>query len=111
MHIRAAGLSRAAVLQAIQARRPIAFACLLIMDNTAASLNIWLVRVLRKLRETLNDPILVRGKSGMVPTEYGESLRPLHNACCARPISWRRRMATSTRAARAARFAWPRPII
>ena len=29
---------------------------------------------LRKLRETLNDPILVRGKSGMVPTEYGASL-------------------------------------
>src|ERR1700744_2637328 len=71
------------------------------MDDTAASLDIWLVRVLRtllversvtqtalrlnqtqpaistalrKLRETLNDPILVRGKSGMVPTEYGESL-------------------------------------
>jgi DNA-binding transcriptional LysR family regulator len=71
------------------------------MDDTAASLDIWLVRVLRtllversvtqtalrlnqtqpaistalrKLRETLNDPILVRGKSGMVPTEYGASL-------------------------------------
>ena len=71
------------------------------MDDNAASLDIWLVRVLRtllversvtqtalrlnqtqpaistalrKLRETLNDPILVRGKSGMVPTEYGESL-------------------------------------
>src|SRR6201991_3171077 len=72
------------------------------MDHdSAASLPIWLVRVLRtllversvtqtalrlnqtqpaistalrKLRETLNDPILVRGKSGMVPTEYGESL-------------------------------------
>ena len=71
------------------------------MDETTASLDIWLVRVLRtllversvtqtalrlnqtqpaistalrKLRETLNDPILVRGKSGMVPTEYGESL-------------------------------------
>jgi Transcriptional regulator len=71
------------------------------MDDSAASLDIWLVRVLRtllversvtqtalrlnqtqpaistalrKLRETLNDPILVRGKSGMVPTEYGESL-------------------------------------
>jgi DNA-binding transcriptional LysR family regulator len=71
------------------------------MDDTAASLDIWLVRVLRtllversvtqtaqrlnqtqpaistalrKLRETLNDPILVRGKAGMVPTEYGESL-------------------------------------
>lgn len=29
---------------------------------------------LRKLRETLNDPILVRGKTGMVPTEYGASL-------------------------------------
>ena len=29
---------------------------------------------LRKLREVLNDPILVRGKSGMVPTEYGASL-------------------------------------
>jgi len=70
-------------------------------DDNAASLDIWLVRVLRtllversvtqtalrlnqtqpaistalrKLRETLNDPILVRGKSGMVPTEYGESL-------------------------------------
>ncbi|MGA7777579.1 MAG: LysR substrate-binding domain-containing protein [Paraburkholderia sp.] len=70
-------------------------------DDTAASLDIWLVRVLRtllversvtqtaqrlnqtqpaistalrKLRETLNDPILVRGKAGMVPTEYGESL-------------------------------------
>jgi DNA-binding transcriptional LysR family regulator len=73
------------------------------MDDSAASLDIWLVRVLRtllversvtqtalrlnqtqpaistalrKLRETLNDPILVRGKSGMVPTEYGESLLP-----------------------------------
>lgn len=72
-------------------------------DDTAASLDIWLVRVLRtllversvtqtalrlnqtqpaistalrKLRETLNDPILVRGKSGMVPTEYGASLLP-----------------------------------
>lgn len=71
------------------------------MDDTAASLDIWLVRVLRtllversvtqtalrlnqtqpaistalrRLRETLNDPILVRGKSGMVPTEYGASL-------------------------------------
>jgi DNA-binding transcriptional LysR family regulator len=71
------------------------------MDDTAASLDIWLVRVLRtllversvtqtalrlnqtqpaistalrKLRETLNDPILVRGKTGMVPTEYGQSL-------------------------------------
>jgi DNA-binding transcriptional LysR family regulator len=71
------------------------------MDDTATSLDIWLVRVLRtllversvtqtalrlnqtqpaistalrKLRETLNDPILVRGKSGMVPTEYGASL-------------------------------------
>ena len=77
------------------------FASFLTMDDTAASLDIWLVRVLRtllversvtqtalrlnqtqpaistalrKLRETLNDPILVRGKSGMVPTEYGESL-------------------------------------
>ncbi|WP_206955636.1 LysR substrate-binding domain-containing protein [Trinickia acidisoli] len=29
---------------------------------------------LRKLREVLNDPILVRGKSGMVPTEFGASL-------------------------------------
>ena len=73
------------------------------MDDTAASLDIWLVRVLRtllversvtltaqrlnqtqpaistalrRLRETLNDPILVRGKSGMVPTEYGASLLP-----------------------------------
>jgi DNA-binding transcriptional LysR family regulator len=71
------------------------------MDDDTASLDIWLVRVLRtllversvtqtaqrlnqtqpaistalrKLRETLNDPILVRGKAGMVPTEYGESL-------------------------------------
>jgi DNA-binding transcriptional LysR family regulator len=71
------------------------------VDDTTATLDIWLVRVLRtllversvtqtalrlnqtqpaistalrKLRETLNDPILVRGKSGMVPTEYGESL-------------------------------------
>ncbi|GAB2908835.1 LysR family transcriptional regulator [Paraburkholderia jirisanensis] len=70
-------------------------------DDSTATLDIWLVRVLRtllversvtqtalrlnqtqpaistalrKLRETLNDPILVRGKSGMVPTEYGESL-------------------------------------
>jgi DNA-binding transcriptional LysR family regulator len=71
------------------------------VDDNTATLDIWLVRVLRtllversvtqtalrlnqtqpaistalrKLRETLNDPILVRGKSGMVPTEYGESL-------------------------------------
>ncbi|PXW23712.1 LysR family transcriptional regulator [Paraburkholderia caballeronis] len=71
------------------------------MDDHAASLDIWLVRVLRtllversvtqtalrlnqtqpaistalrRLREILGDPILVRGKSGMVPTEYGESL-------------------------------------
>ncbi|MDR9228985.1 HTH-type transcriptional regulator SyrM 1 [Burkholderia multivorans] len=70
-------------------------------DDRTASLDIWLVRVLRtlllersvtqtalrlnqtqpaistalrKLREALNDPILVRGKSGMVPTEYGASL-------------------------------------
>ncbi|WP_118181054.1 LysR substrate-binding domain-containing protein [Paraburkholderia phosphatilytica] len=70
-------------------------------DDHANSLDIWLVRVLRtllversvtqtalrlnqtqpaistalrKLREVLGDPILVRGKSGMVPTEYGESL-------------------------------------
>lgn len=70
-------------------------------DDRTASLDIWLVRVLRtlllersvtqaalrlnqtqpaistalrKLHETLNDPILVRGKSGMVPTEYGASL-------------------------------------
>ncbi|MFX1671452.1 LysR family transcriptional regulator [Paraburkholderia sp. A2WS-5] len=71
------------------------------MDDTALSLDIWLVRVLRtlliersvtqaalrlnqtqpaistalrRLREILGDPILVRGKAGMVPTEYGESL-------------------------------------
>ncbi|WDD96514.1 LysR family transcriptional regulator [Burkholderia sp. FERM BP-3421] len=71
------------------------------VDDPAASLDIWLVRVLRtlllersvtqaalrlnqtqpaistalrRLRETLNDPILVRGKAGMVPTEYGASL-------------------------------------
>ncbi|WP_414444065.1 LysR family transcriptional regulator [Burkholderia sp. 22PA0106] len=70
-------------------------------DARTASLDIWLVRVLRtlllersvtqaalrlnqtqpaistalrRLREILNDPILVRGKSGMVPTEYGASL-------------------------------------
>ncbi|MDN7721339.1 LysR family transcriptional regulator [Burkholderia gladioli] len=70
-------------------------------DSRTASLDIWLVRVLRtlllersvtqaalrlnqtqpavstalrRLREILNDPILVRGKSGMVPTEYGASL-------------------------------------
>lgn len=70
-------------------------------DIRTASLDIWLVRVLRtlllersvtqaalrlnqtqpaistalrRLREILNDPILVRGKSGMVPTEYGASL-------------------------------------
>lgn len=73
------------------------------MDPNAASLDIWLVRVLRtllversvtqaalrlnqtqpaissalrKLREILGDPILVRGKAGMVPTEYGASLLP-----------------------------------
>jgi DNA-binding transcriptional LysR family regulator len=71
------------------------------MDDFADSLDIWLIRVLRtlllersvtqtaqrlnqtqpaistalrRLREILNDPILVRGKQGMVPTEYGESL-------------------------------------
>ena len=71
------------------------------MNDTADSLDIWLIRVLRtlllersvtqtaqrlnqtqpaistalrRLREILNDPILVRGKQGMVPTEYGESL-------------------------------------
>lgn len=77
-------------------------------DDRTASLDIWLVRVLRtlllersvtqaalrlnqtqpaistalrKLRETLNDPILVRGKSGMVPTEYGlRLLEPVQNA-------------------------------
>ena len=70
-------------------------------DDTALTLDIWLVRVLRtllversvtqaalrlnqtqpaistalrRLREILGDPILVRGKAGMVPTEYGESL-------------------------------------
>jgi DNA-binding transcriptional LysR family regulator len=74
------------------------------MDDPAASLDIWLVRVLRtllversvtqaalrlnhtqpaistalrRLRELLGDPILVRGKAGMVPTEYGESLLAL----------------------------------
>src|SRR5258708_39592161 len=31
---------------------------------------------LRRLRDLLRDPILVRGKQGMVPTEYGESLLP-----------------------------------
>jgi len=31
---------------------------------------------LRRLRELLHDPILVRGKQGMVPTEYGASLLP-----------------------------------
>jgi DNA-binding transcriptional LysR family regulator len=72
-------------------------------DDSRDTLDIWLVRVLRtlliersvtqtalrlnqtqpaistalrRLRETLNDPILVRGKSGMVPTEYGASLLP-----------------------------------
>jgi len=71
------------------------------MDDPAASLDIWLVRVLRtllaersvtqtalrlnqtqpaistalrRLRDLLGDPILVRGKTGMVPTEYGASL-------------------------------------
>jgi DNA-binding transcriptional LysR family regulator len=71
------------------------------MNEPADSLDIWLIRVLRtllqersvtqtaqrlnqtqpaistalrRLREILNDPILVRGKQGMVPTEYGESL-------------------------------------
>ncbi|ACR27897.1 LysR family transcriptional regulator [Burkholderia glumae] len=70
-------------------------------DSRTDSLDIWLVRVLRtlllersvtqaalrlnqtqpaistalrRLRAVLNDPILVRGKSGMVPTEYGASL-------------------------------------
>ncbi|WP_395066951.1 LysR family transcriptional regulator [Paraburkholderia silvatlantica] len=70
-------------------------------DDNALTLDIWLVRVLRtllversvtqaalrlnqtqpaistalrRLREILGDPILVRGKAGMVPTEYGESL-------------------------------------
>jgi len=74
------------------------------MDDSALSLDIWLVRVLRtllversvtqaalrlnqtqpaistalrRLREVLGDPILVRGKAGMVPTEYGASLLPL----------------------------------
>lgn len=71
------------------------------MTDTADSLDIWLIRVLRtlllersvtqtalrlnqtqpaistalrRLRDILNDPILVRGKQGMVPTEYGASL-------------------------------------
>ena len=71
------------------------------MNDPADSLDIWLLRVLRtlltersvtqaalrlgqtqpaistalrRLRELLGDPILVRGKQGMVPTEYGESL-------------------------------------
>ena len=71
------------------------------MNDTADSLDIWLIRVLctlllersvtqtalhlnqtqpaisgalRRLREILGDPILVRGKQGMVPTEYGASL-------------------------------------
>ena len=71
------------------------------MNESADSLDIWLIRVLRtlllersvtqtaqrlnqtqpaistalrRLREILNDPILVRGKQGMVPTEYGETL-------------------------------------
>lgn len=70
-------------------------------ERAADALDIWLLRVLRtlltersvtqaalrlnqtqpaistalrKLREALGDPILVRGKSGMVPTEFGESL-------------------------------------
>src|SRR5580698_332922 len=72
-----------------------------LMNDFADSLDIWLIRVLRtlltersvtqaamrlnqtqpaistalrRLREILNDPILVRGKQGMVPTEYGASL-------------------------------------
>jgi DNA-binding transcriptional LysR family regulator len=71
------------------------------MNDPADSLDIWLIRVLRtlltersvtqaalrlgqtqpaistalrRLRELLGDPILVRGKQGMVPTEYGASL-------------------------------------
>lgn len=71
------------------------------MTDPADSLDIWLIRVLRtlltersvtqaalrlnqtqpaistalrRLRELLGDPILVRGKQGMVPTEYGASL-------------------------------------
>ncbi len=108
------------------------------MDDTAASLDIWLVRVLRtllversvtqtalrlnqtqpaistalrKLRETLNDPILVRGKSGMVPTEYGESLLALRATRAARS-RFRRDAARRlrSRAARAALSAWPRRI-
>ncbi|MBU6489200.1 MAG: LysR family transcriptional regulator [Burkholderiales bacterium] len=70
-------------------------------ERAADALDIWLLRVLRtlltersvtqaalrlnqtqpaistalrKLREALGDPILVRGKTGMVPTEFGESL-------------------------------------
>src|SRR5471032_2488381 len=72
-------------------------------SSAADSLDIWLIRVLqtlltersvtqaalqlgqtqpaistalRRLRELLHDPILVRGKQGMVPTEYGASLLP-----------------------------------
>jgi hypothetical protein len=103
------------------------------MDDTAASLDIWLVRVLRtllversvtqtalrlnqtqpaistalrKLRETLNDPILVRGKSGMANRYWRR-----RSACCAKSISSRHLTAISIPAARAARSAWPRPII
>lgn len=70
-------------------------------EHNADALDIWLLRVLRtlliersvtqtalrlnqtqpaistalrKLREALNDPLLVRGKAGMVPTEFGASL-------------------------------------
>ncbi|QBC31702.1 MULTISPECIES: LysR substrate-binding domain-containing protein [Pandoraea] len=36
---------------------------------------------LRRLRDITGDPLLVRGKSGMVPTEYGQSLlEPTQNA-------------------------------
>ncbi len=71
------------------------------MTDPANSLDIWLIRVLRtlllersvtqtaqrlnqtqpaintalrRLRESLSDPILVHGKQEMMPTEYGESL-------------------------------------
>lgn len=36
---------------------------------------------LRRLRDITGDPLLVRGKSGMVPTEYGlRLLEPVQNA-------------------------------
>lgn len=64
---------------------------------------------LRRLRDITGDPLLVRGKSGLVPTERGAALLdPARTRCARSTASWRSRPPSTPRARHAA-FASARP--